>query len=105
MSQRRPMIRIVIAVAMTIVLSFIALQHAGADFGHFIPTWRMIGHDVTNTRSQPFEARISRRNVDRLSPKWVFTTTGDVSATPAVINESDKRGRGHRRLVAYFPDW
>ena len=106
MSQRRLVIRIVTALATTIVLSFIALQHTSADIGRFIPTWRMIGHDVANTRSQPFEARISRRNVDRLSPRWTYTTAGDVSATPAVDNEADKeRGRGHRRLVVYFPDW
>ena len=46
--------------------------------------WPMIGHDVANTRSQPFEWRIGPRNVARLMPKWVFTTAGDVSATPAV---------------------
>ncbi|HVQ15451.1 MAG TPA: PQQ-binding-like beta-propeller repeat protein, partial [Vicinamibacterales bacterium] len=106
MSQRRPAIWIVTALAATIVLSFISLQQTSADISGFIPTWRMIGHDSANTRSQPFEARISRRNVDRLSPRWTFTTAGDVSATPAVVNEADKeRGRGRRRLVAYFPDW
>ena len=48
MSQRRPVIRIVTALATTIVLSFIALQYTSADIGSFIPTWRMIGHDVAN---------------------------------------------------------
>ena len=106
MSQPRRVIRIVSALATTIVLSFIALQQTNADIGRFIPTWRMIGHDITNTRSQPFEPRIFRRNVDHLSPRWTFTTAGDVSATPAVDNEADEeRGRGHRRLVLYFPDW
>jgi polyvinyl alcohol dehydrogenase (cytochrome) len=106
MSQRRPVIRIVTALATTTVLSFIALQHSRADIGGFIPTWRMIGHDVANTRSQPFEARIFRSNVDQLSPRWTLTTAGDVSATPAVDNEADEEGgRGQRRLVLYFPDW
>ena len=106
MSYRRPVIRIVTALATTIALAFIALQHTSADVGRFIPTWPMIGHDIANTRNQPFERRISRRNVDRLSPRWTFTTAGDVSATPAVGNETDKeRGRGHRRLALYFPDW
>jgi len=106
MSQRRPFIQAVTAVATTVVLAFFALQHTNADIGRFVPTWRMIGQDIANSRSQPFERRISRRNVDRLSPRWTFTTAGDVSATPAVDNEADKeRGRGHRRLVLYFPDW
>ena len=48
--------------------------------------WPMIGHDSTNTRHQPFERDISAANVHRLLPKWVATTTGDVSATPAVVN-------------------
>ena len=47
--------------------------------------WPMIGHDSTNTRNQPFERRISPRNVHRLSLKWASATTGDVSATPAVV--------------------
>jgi len=106
MSQRRLIVRIVSALATTIVLSFIALPHTSADFGGFIPTWRMNGHDVANTRSQPFEGGIFRRNVANLSPRWTLTTAGDVSATPAVDNEADpERERGHRRLVLYFPDW
>src|SRR5258705_7225877 len=50
------------------------------------PTWRMIGHDAANTRNQPFEHRIKPANVSRLALKWTATTTGDVSATPAVAN-------------------
>ena len=47
--------------------------------------WPTIGHDARNTRSQPFERDISPMNVHRLAPKWVASTTGDVSATPAVV--------------------
>src|SRR4051812_28949987 len=50
------------------------------------PAWRMIGHDPANSRSQPFEHRIGPRTVDRLAPKWVATTTGDVSGTAAVVD-------------------
>src|SRR5437667_51132 len=50
------------------------------------PDWRMIGHDSTNTRSQPFEHTIGPANANHLAPKWVTTTTGDVSATPAVVD-------------------
>jgi len=78
----------------------------------------MIGHDVRNTRSQPAEEKIDRRNVSRLLPKWTLTTAGDVSATPAVVNDEgrddDDHGKGegdrdddraHGRQAVYFPDW
>jgi polyvinyl alcohol dehydrogenase (cytochrome) len=48
--------------------------------------WPMIGHDSTNTRNQSLERTIGPSNVSRLAPKWVATTAGDVSATPAVVN-------------------
>jgi len=48
--------------------------------------WPMIGHDSTNTRSQPLEHRIKPSNAHRLAPKWVATIGGDVSATPAVVD-------------------
>jgi hypothetical protein len=48
--------------------------------------WRMIGHDARNTRNQPREHRIRPANVHRLAVKWVATTAGDVSATPAVVD-------------------
>ena len=66
--------------------------------------WPMIGRDAGNSRHQPDESRIGRRTVARLEPKWVFTTTGDVSATPAVADEGRSRRGRHRRSV-YFPDW
>jgi polyvinyl alcohol dehydrogenase (cytochrome) len=69
--------------------------------------WRMNGHDITNSRSQPAEREISPRTADQLSPRWVLTTTGDVSATPAVVREGAEArgGRGRSRLVVYYPDW
>src|SRR4051812_6163651 len=48
--------------------------------------WNTIGHDPANSRDQPFERRLSPHNVDRLLPKWIATTTGDVSGTPAVAD-------------------
>jgi polyvinyl alcohol dehydrogenase (cytochrome) len=46
----------------------------------------MIGNNPANSRAQPSETRIGTSNVDALAPKWVATTTGDVSATPAVVD-------------------
>lgn len=70
--------------------------------------WRMAGHDAADTRSQPGELRIGPRNAFRLAPRWVATTSGDVSATAAVVVERGKRVRGVRLpsvTAVYFPDW
>jgi polyvinyl alcohol dehydrogenase (cytochrome) len=56
--------------------------------------WRIAGQNLSNTRSQPTERSISPANVKNLAPKWVFTTGGDVSATPTVDGDA-----------VYFPDW
>src|SRR6267143_985824 len=56
--------------------------------------WRIAGQDLSNTWSQPAEHSISPANVKGLKPKWVFTTGGDVSATPTVDGDA-----------VYFPDW
>jgi polyvinyl alcohol dehydrogenase (cytochrome) len=56
--------------------------------------WRIAGQNLANTWNQPAEHLISPANVGNLSPKWVFTTGGDVSATPTVAGNA-----------VYFPDW
>src|SRR6266852_5837234 len=56
--------------------------------------WRIAGQNLSNSWSQPTEHSISPANVKGLSPKWVFTTGGDVSATPTVDGDA-----------VYFPDW
>lgn len=56
--------------------------------------WRLGGQNLSNTRYQKSERYISPRNVGKLSPKWVFTTVGDISATPAVLDRA-----------VYLPDW
>jgi polyvinyl alcohol dehydrogenase (cytochrome) len=56
--------------------------------------WPSMGRDLANSRSQPSEDRIGLANVNRLTAKWVFTTGGDVSATPTVAGNA-----------VYFPDW
>src|SRR4029077_1943742 len=56
--------------------------------------WPIAGQNLSNTWSQPAEHSISPANVKNLSPKWVFRTGGDVSATPTVDGDA-----------VYFPDW
>src|SRR5882672_9565114 len=56
--------------------------------------WRIAGQNLSNSWSQPAERSITPANVNGLTPKWVFTTGGDVSATPTVDGNA-----------VYFPDW
>jgi len=66
----------------------------GAEDELFRAQWRDSGHDFANSRSQPAEVRISPANVGTLTVKWVFTTGGDISATPTVAGDA-----------VFFPDW
>jgi polyvinyl alcohol dehydrogenase (cytochrome) len=61
---------------------------------HRSDQWRIAGQNLSNTWSQPTEHSLSPDSVKNLSPKWVFTTGGDVSATPTVGGDA-----------VYFPDW
>src|SRR3981189_867711 len=56
--------------------------------------WRIAGQNLSNSWSQPAEHSITSANVSGLNPKWVFTTSNDVSATPTVDGDA-----------VYFPDW
>ena len=106
MSRRRSVARVSFVLIMTIAATFWAGPPTSAE--REWPEWRMIGHDVANTRSQPSEHRISRRNVNLLSPRWKLTTAGDVSATPAARHEAEghrRREHERQRLVLYYPDW
>ena len=72
-------------------LSVAALVAASQTFASDEPTpaptnWATYGNDAANTRNQPNEHDISTTTAGRLALKWVAATTGDVSATPAVVN-------------------
>jgi polyvinyl alcohol dehydrogenase (cytochrome) len=56
--------------------------------------WPLWGYDTSNTRNAAHENIITKANVGSLKVKWVFTTAGDVSATPTVDSQA-----------IYFPDW
>ncbi len=57
-------------------------------------TWTSAGGNRQNTRYQASEHKLNVSSVGGLAPKWVFTTAGDVSATPAVDGDT-----------VYVPDW
>jgi polyvinyl alcohol dehydrogenase (cytochrome) len=56
-------------------------------------SWPMFGQNPQNTASAGSNS-LQLKNVPRLAQKWVFTTGGDVSARPAVVDGA-----------VYFPDW
>src|SRR6266436_799378 len=68
-------------------------KHKGTEDSSF-RQWRIAGQNLNNTWNQAAEHLINPDNVKGLSPKWVFTTGSDVSATPTVDREA-----------VYFPDW
>ncbi|HTY95830.1 MAG TPA: PQQ-binding-like beta-propeller repeat protein [Solirubrobacteraceae bacterium] len=58
------------------------------------PSWPSAGQNLANGRTQAEETKIGTANVNKLAPKWEFTTHSEVSATPTVDEG-----------VVYFPDW
>lgn len=64
------------------------------SFGQHSSQWPVAGQNLGGTRNQATEVLIGPSNVSTLTPKWVFTTGGDVSATPTVADDA-----------VYFPDW
>src|SRR3954447_16927625 len=74
-----------LVVACVLVLALVGATQTLADNGGG-PSWNMIGNDSANSRNNAFESTIGPANVNRLAVKWIATTAGDVSATPAVVN-------------------
>ena len=58
------------------------------------PAWPSAGQNNDDTRNAAGERILNVGNVDRLAPKWTFTTAGDVSATATVAGGT-----------VYVPDW
>jgi parallel beta-helix repeat protein len=48
--------------------------------------WTSAGANASDTHESATETAISPANVSGLQEKWSYTTTGDVMATPAVVN-------------------
>jgi polyvinyl alcohol dehydrogenase (cytochrome) len=83
------MMRLMVVIAGSILYGTLAQNPANAQTP---PDWPMFGQNTGNTAS--IASDISAKNVNKLRPKWTFTTGGDISARAAVVNG-----------VAYFPDW
>lgn len=50
--------------------------------------WRSWGGDLSNTHSSSNETVINAANASKLHTKWVFTTLGDVTATPTLVGNA-----------------
>jgi polyvinyl alcohol dehydrogenase (cytochrome) len=55
------------------------------------------GYNLNNNRYSD-DQYITKANVNTLRVKWRYTSNGDISATPAVVNVNGKD-------IAFFPDW
>src|SRR5258705_1101542 len=82
------------AALISILLLVVALSARSRSPESESGQWRIAGQNLSNTWNQPAEHSINVGNVKGLNPKWVFTTGGDVSATPTVDGDA-----------VYFPDW
>src|ERR1700738_1578497 len=82
------------AASITVLLLVSALSGQGQSDESRSGQWRIAGQNLSNSWNQPAEHSVSPANVNGLAPKWVFTTGGDVSATPTVDGNA-----------IYFPDW
>src|SRR5437762_9715237 len=88
---RRRLLAVAAALACAALLPGAASLALGASGA---PSWPMSGQNLSNTRNQPAERTIGTGTAAQLVPKWVATTGGNVSATPAVDGNA-----------VYVPDW
>jgi polyvinyl alcohol dehydrogenase (cytochrome) len=88
------LLRITASSILLLVLSAVRLGAQNGSPEGQSGQWRIAGQNLSNTWSQPAEHSINASNVKGLTTKWVFTTGGDVSATPTVDGDA-----------VYFPDW
>src|SRR6266496_3227200 len=94
MSVKNRYVSLPMAALISVLLSVAALSAQSQSDRSRSGQWRIAGQNLNNTWSQPAEHSISPTNVQNLKTKWVFTTGGDVSATPTVDGDA-----------VYFPDW
>ena len=94
MSVKNRYVSLPMAALISVLLSVAALSAQSQSDRSRSGQWRIAGQNLNNSWSQPAEHSISPANVKNLSPKWIFTTGGDVSATPTVDGDA-----------VYFPDW
>ncbi len=77
-----------------VVLSFIGFISSERALAQDTPqeeqaeAWTSWGGDARNTHNASQEHWLTPQNVGTLKPKWIYTTRGDVSATPTVEGDA-----------------
>jgi polyvinyl alcohol dehydrogenase (cytochrome) len=84
-------VAVLLAAALTLFTSARDINNSNENF---TGEWPVAGQNIDGTRNQPAEHLINPSNVSALTPGWMFTTGGSVSATPIVAGDA-----------VYFPDW
>jgi hypothetical protein len=82
--ERHSTVSLLIGVLINSFLLVSALSAQSQPSASLSGQWQIAGQNLSNTWSQPAEHSIGPTNVQNLRTKWVFTTGGDVSATPTV---------------------
>lgn len=93
-SQMRAWYGVTLAALLCLVATMLSGMFSSAGAAAAQPLWMMGGQNYANTRYQANESTISASNASALKTAWIYTTHGDVSATPAVAHGT-----------VYFPDW
>jgi len=76
-------------VAMGLVLAAVSTPSMARDNPQILRgDWTSAGADIRDSHSQFNEIILNRYDVRYLAPRWVFSTSGTVVATPAVVGRS-----------------
>ncbi|GGF47822.1 polyvinylalcohol dehydrogenase [Aliidongia dinghuensis] len=89
MALYRPIVALLALVAVAAPVAGMAQAWLAGD-----GEWRAAGGNLADTHGSATVWQIGPSNAGSLAPKWVFTTAGDVSATPTVEG-----------AALYVPDW
>ena len=99
MLSRRPLVPAIAkcnaaAVKLSVAASLLWAASPALAAGQAPTDWPFSGHDIHNTRNAAGESILDPSRVASLKPLWTLTTDGNVSATPAVVDD-----------VVYAPDF
>ena len=73
------------AAAFALTAGAAAAAHGPGPGAFAAGQWPVAGQNLSNTHDNAAEHQISPHNVGTLTPKWVLTTAGSVTATPTVF--------------------
>ena len=92
--QRRHKVGVIMKSAFLLSIAFLTVAVSQIVVTQGPVEWPMAGGALNGNRNALTEHQVGVENVFSLQPKWVFTTDGDVSATPTVAGDA-----------VYVTDW